>query len=455
MRVFLSHADIDSSRARQPPCRTPARPTWSDDRDDDRRRHDHRDARQDDTTDRRGRRHARPPSRRPVPTLTSVELAHLTDDIRVNGVRVPVVVTADGRLLDGRNRVAAAVLAGLDEMPVVEHGGDTDPYTVVVSHNVHRRHLTVGQRAAIAVELEPRYAEQARQRMLSGKSSNPEPDPAQGPTHPRAPQARDLAAKAVGTSGQRMSDYKKLEAEAPDLSARVAAGELPLDRASRICRDRLSAQRQATTSTATPAGSTRCEVRHGSLFDEQMFADLEPGSVAAIIADPLWSRKGIEMASGIAALARRLKPRSLAVQVGVCFLPQMVAALGSCGLPYRWCLSVVSTSSGGTSVLGRAVTSHHTVVLVYGAGGKHLPTDVLNPSAAKDPAHPLAQDVSVYETLVGALTEPGERLLDPCCGSGTTLLAARNLGRCSIGVDVDVDAGMVELARRRLGLPTG
>lgn len=63
------------------------------------------------------------------------------------------------------------------------------------------------------------------------------------------------------------------------------------------------------------------------------------------------------------------------------------------------------------------------------------------------------QDVSVYETLIDALTEPGALVLDPCCGSGTTLLAARNLGRCSIGVDVD--AGMVELTRRRLGLPTG
>lgn len=78
---------------------------------------------------------------------------------------------------------------------------------------------------------------------------------------------------------------------------------------------------------------------------------------------------------------------------------------------------------------------------------------MLPPSAPKDPVHPLAQDVSVYETLVGALSEPGETILDPCCGTGTTLLAARRLGRDSIGLDND--AGMVALARRRLGLPPG
>lgn len=381
------------------------------------------------------------------PKLTGDELAGLAADIREHGVRVPVVVW-HGELLDGRNRVTAARLAGLNEMPVVESDGDIDPWSFVVSSNIARRHLTTGQRAALGAALiEPLRVEAARRRTRKPAASV-RLDPAG-----QNGRARDHAARMVGTSGQAVGEYLRLHQHHPDLSARVRSGNLPLDRASRICRDRLSAERQSNVTSPMAAGTTRVEVRHGDLFDDTVFGDVEPGSVAAIVADPLWSRQGIAMARGIAALTRRLRPRSLALQTGVCWLPEMLSALSDCGLPYRWCLAVVSTQSGGTSVLGRAVTSHHTAILLYGTGGKHIPTDVLRPSAAKDPCHPLAQDVSVYETIIGVLTEPGALVLDPCCGTGTTLVACRNLGRASIGVDSDPE--MVAHSRRRLGLPTG
>lgn len=107
------------------------------------------------------------------PKLADDELAQLADDINVQGVRVPIVLF-DGELLDGRNRVAAAISVGVDTIPVVESGGDTDPWTTVVALNVHRRHLTVGQRAALGARLEPWYAEDAKTRMLAGRSRGAE-----------------------------------------------------------------------------------------------------------------------------------------------------------------------------------------------------------------------------------------------------------------------------------------
>lgn len=376
------------------------------------------------------------------PVLADIELAGLADDIREHGVRVPVVVL-DGELLDGRNRVAAALSAGVAAVPVVGYTGD-NPWALVVSHNVARRHLTTGQRAALGAALiEPLRGEAARRRARKPVSVRLDPATQNG-------RARDIAGRLTGVSGQAVGEYMRLADRHPDLAEKVAAGRLPLDRASRICRDRLSVERQQTTAATTAAGAVRCGVRHGDLRDETVLDDIEPGEVSAIVADPLWDRRGIEMARGIASLARRLRPRAMAIQTGLCHLPEMLSALSGCGLPYRWCLAVVSTQSGGTSMLGRRVTSHHTVILLYGQPGRHLPTDVLHPGAPKDPAHPYAQDVGVYETLVGALTEPGDLVLDPCAGSGTTLLAAGRLGRDSIGVDVD--ASMVELAQRRLGL---
>ena len=56
--------------------------------------------------------------------------------------------------------------------------------------------------------------------------------------------------------------------------------------------------------------------------------------------------------------------------------------------------------------------------------------------------------VALYERIIRASSNEGEVVLDPFCGSGTTLIAARNLGRIPIGIDINEQA--VEMARSRM-----
>lgn len=51
--------------------------------------------------------------------------------------------------------------------------------------------------------------------------------------------------------------------------------------------------------------------------------------------------------------------------------------------------------------------------------------------------HPAQKPVNVIERLINIFTDPGDVVIDPCCGSGTTLRAARNLGRSSFGFEID------------------
>jgi site-specific DNA-methyltransferase (adenine-specific) len=62
--------------------------------------------------------------------------------------------------------------------------------------------------------------------------------------------------------------------------------------------------------------------------------------------------------------------------------------------------------------------------------------------------YPTQKPLQLLERLCACFTNPGDLVLDLCCGSGTALVAARNLGRRSLGVDSNARA--VALAQSRL-----
>ncbi len=69
----------------------------------------------------------------------------------------------------------------------------------------------------------------------------------------------------------------------------------------------------------------------------------------------------------------------------------------------------------------------------------NYPTTVLHfPSVGKN-LHPTQKPVSLFEYLIKTYTDSGDLVLDNAMGSGTTLVAARNLGRRVVGIDVNED----------------
>ena len=86
------------------------------------------------------------------PLLTGTPFSDLIDDIRTNGMVMPVFVLQD-YVLDGRNRLLAADQIGLTKIPTRQLPDDTDAVAFVASLNIHRRHLTANQRSAAAAEL--------------------------------------------------------------------------------------------------------------------------------------------------------------------------------------------------------------------------------------------------------------------------------------------------------------
>ncbi len=158
-----------------------------------------------------------------LPQMTDDEYAGLKADIAANGQRHPVVVHL-GLVLDGRHRLRACEDLGID--PKFEDFTGGDPIAFVLSANVHRRSLTASQRAAVAVEAEALFAEQATKRMKAGKKTNPAADLPQG-------QALDHAAKATGASRRSAQNAKAVKAADPETFEAIKRGEVTVDRAAK------------------------------------------------------------------------------------------------------------------------------------------------------------------------------------------------------------------------------
>ncbi|MED5073378.1 DNA methyltransferase [Anoxybacillus geothermalis] len=75
----------------------------------------------------------------------------------------------------------------------------------------------------------------------------------------------------------------------------------------------------------------------------------------------------------------------------------------------------------------------------------------LNPKAKERTGYPTQKPILLLEQIIKIATDEGDLVLDPFCGSGTTLVAAQLLNRRYIGIDISKDA--VELTKQRLENP--
>ena len=75
----------------------------------------------------------------------------------------------------------------------------------------------------------------------------------------------------------------------------------------------------------------------------------------------------------------------------------------------------------------------------------------LNPKAKERIGYPTQKPVLLLERIIRLSTDEGDVVLDPFCGSGTTLVASVLLGRQARGIDISKEA--VEITRSRLANP--
>ena len=158
------------------------------------------------------------------PLMSDDEFEALKSDMKAHGQREPIVLH-EGRIVDGRNRYRAC-----QELKLVPNTRDWDGVgslvSFIISSNLHRRHLTSSQRAAVALEIEPMLAAEAkvRQEQHGGTAPGKKHLGKELPKCSDDGKAAEQAAKLTGTNRQYVADAKKLRDEAPEQFALVKAG---------------------------------------------------------------------------------------------------------------------------------------------------------------------------------------------------------------------------------------
>jgi len=75
------------------------------------------------------------------------------------------------------------------------------------------------------------------------------------------------------------------------------------------------------------------------------------------------------------------------------------------------------------------------------------PPDVIPWTYTGNKLHPTQKPVGIFMPLIEAFSRPGDVVLDPFCGSGSTLVAARDLGRRFVGIELDAEHHLTASAR--------
>jgi hypothetical protein len=151
------------------------------------------------------------------PRLDGAEFDALKADILANGQREPIVVH-EGLVLDGGNRYRACIEAGVE--PLLKEFAGNDPVAFVLSANLHRRHLTPGQQAAIVASAQ----DWTRAQGVGGDRKSD-----QSATLHLDSVGDRAAQSGASIRTQKMAD--KVAKASPELAKQVAHGEISLPKA--------------------------------------------------------------------------------------------------------------------------------------------------------------------------------------------------------------------------------
>lgn len=388
-----------------------------------------------------------------LPPLTTDEFAALKADIAINGVERSIVVDENGDILDGHHRhkidknVKRRVVKGLSEAEKLA-------FVYCVNHT--RRNLSPAQKKELLKAM----------KKVAALLRPPNGDKTQKQTAELLGVSRELVkhwetgsnGNVTNTSDCRMKVAVK---EHPKITKRLDDGEKldqvaadygVSDRQIRTIATKerkVEAEKKERAKAVKKLGKDTLGIHHGDF--RKVGKIVKDGSVDLIFTDPPYDEATVPLYGELAEYAARvLRPSGWCLAyAGQMYLPEIIKIMQE-HLTWGWLFGVGHT--GGNT----RIRKFHLGCAWKPVVGFYKPplsahwdwfADWTDGSKEKG-LHPWQQAEQEAAYYIESLTDKNGVVLDPCCGSGTTCVAAKNLQRKWIGFDIDQSTA--ESARIRI-----
>lgn len=401
-------------------------------------------------------------------------LADLRESIlRPKGLVNPIVCYRDGEawvLVTGERRLRAIQQINNLSPPPTFNCGDTEVHPGWIPITPFGEWLTELDRFEAELEENTHREEIPWQDKITALNTLHTMRKRENPTQTFVDTAREIVPDSRRVNSVR-SEIRQATIIAPHLSnPAIAKARKPEEALSLIYQQEEHRVRAAlarryignTTADSTP----EIEIRHADL--SQLLPSLAPAQFDLVIADPPYGidagNRGArsrtiqhhnyaddpevarEVAQDIIREGFRLtKPRAnLFLFCDIDLFPWLKQLCANCGwVPFRRPLIWQKSESEGLFPWGSQGPRITTEFILYATKGQRglvvSPIDVLpfKRVARSDRVHGAEKPLDLMQRLIECATLAGERILDPCCGSGSTIKAAKLMGRGALGIEKD------------------
>lgn len=354
------------------------------------------------------------------PLMQDAEFDALKADIKQNGLIEPIWIDRDGKIIDGRNRHRACIETGVSEKFRTYEKSDVLGF--IIGLNLHRRHLNETQRAVVACNIS--NLKNGQRATFANLQSTPV--------------TQSKAAEMLNVSPRTVATVKAVEKEAPELLEKMERGEITAHEASKKVAEKKRTQERKEIADA---GQSVPKADKWNVWQADITTWQAPRQYDFIITDPPYPKEYLPLYEVLAQRANEwLKPGGLLiVMCGQSYLNQIYEMMSK-HIEYYWTLAYL-TPGQSASLWQKNVIPKWKPLLVF-ANGKYsgkMFGDVYESGENSKELHKWGQSESGMFDVISGICLPGQYILDPFCGAGTTGVAAIKHGCLFDGIDLDQD----------------
>ena len=374
-----------------------------------------------------------------IPPLTKEEYKQLEDNCLEEGIREKIILW-NNYIIDGHNRYNIAKQWNLEfETESKSFSSEEAVKEWMILNQFGRRNLSNYQRSVLALQLEDVFKAKAKENLKLSKgkgiqiSDNLKVEP--------ITTSRELS-KVAAVSHDTIAKVKKIQDKAPEeIKAKLATGEVSINAAYKEIKkeEKKEAIKEERRILAEEGSKKEIEIDFRLGDFEEVFADIEDGSVDCIITDPPYPKEFLECWTKLSRFAKRvLKPNGFCIAYsGQMHLPEVMKRMNE-HLDYYWTFSLMHTGSRQL-INGRNLFCGWKPILVYQNNFSKIKKpidDFINGTGIEKKYHKWQQAEMELNSIIENFTNIGDTILEPFAGGGTTILAALNNKRNIIASEI-------------------